>query len=267
MKQAQEAARQRELAQAQALAEEQRKRAEEQAAASARLRRRALFLAGAAGVAILAMIAAIIFLQQSQQSEAEALSQKSIAEQQRTIADQQKAAAETNAAEARRQQTAAETNAAEARRQTGLAEQRERQARVSTLATQSQLALDRYPQRSLLLATEALNLSSQAGEPVAPASIDALRAGLAEISGQTLVGAEQPASAVAYSADGRYLAIGSQAGRCACWICRPTILLAQPIDAARPRGSGRRDRIQPRWPLPRQRQLRWNRAAVGSAGR
>ena len=195
------------------MAEEQRKRAEEQVAASARLRRRALFLAGAAGVAILAMIAAFMFLRQSRQSEAEALSQKSIAEQQRTIADQQKAAAETNAAEARRQQTAAETNAAEARRQTDLAQQRERQARISTLATQSQLALDRYPQRSLLLATEALNLSSQSGDLVAPASIDALRAGLAEISGQTLVGAEQPASAVAYSADGRYLAVGSQAGQ------------------------------------------------------
>ena len=78
---------------------------------------------------------------------------------------------------------------------------RERQARVSKLATQSQLALGRYPQRSLLLATESLNLASQSGDPAAQSSIDALRAGLAQISGQTLVGAEQPASAVAYSAD------------------------------------------------------------------
>jgi WD40 repeat protein len=230
VKQAQEAARQRELAQAQALAEEQKQRAEEQAAASARLRRRALFLAGAAGVAILAMIAAFWFLQRSQQSEAEAVSQKGIAEQQRTIADQQKAAAETNAAEARRQQTAAETNAAEARKQTDLALQRERQTRINKLVAQSQLALDRTPQRSLLLATESLNMSRQAGEPASQSSIDALRAGLAETQGQTLVGAEQPASAVAYSADGRYLAIGSRDGPVRLLDMQADDPLAQPLE-------------------------------------
>ena len=67
-----EDARQGELARAQALAEEQKKRAEEQAAASKRLKRLALFLAGAAGVAVLAMIAAFFFLGQSQQSETKA---------------------------------------------------------------------------------------------------------------------------------------------------------------------------------------------------
>jgi WD40 repeat protein len=211
-KQAEQAARQEKLAQAQALAEEQKQRAEEQAAASARLRRRALFLAGAFGVAVLAMLAAIIFLQRSQQSEAEALRQKN-------NADQQKAAAETNAAEARRQQTAAETNAAEARRQTGLAkdnaalaDQRATDARVSELAAQANLAGSSFPQRSLLLAAEALNLSDQAGKPASPVTIDSLRAGLAQIGGQVLTGAAEPPNSLAYSADGHYLAIGSATG-------------------------------------------------------
>ncbi len=204
-KQGQEAARQRELAQAQALAEEQKQRAEEQAAAGARLRKRALFLAGAAGVAILAMIAAIVFLQQSRANEAEALSQKGIAEQQRTIADQQKTAADTNAAEAQRQEKLAKDNAT-------LADQRATDARVSELAAQANLAGSSFPQRSLLLATEALNLSSRAGKPASPITIDSLRAGLAQIGGQVLTGAAEPANALAYSADGRYLAIGSATG-------------------------------------------------------
>jgi WD40 repeat protein len=212
VKQAQEAARQRELAQAQALAEEQRKRAEEQAAASARLRRRALFLAGAFGVAVLAMIAAIIFLQRSQYSEAEALSQKGIAEQQRTIADQQKAAAETNAAEAHHQQTVAETNAELARQQTYLAEQREAETRVNKLVAQTEKASSRFPQRSLLLGTEAITLSSADGLPVPTLALDSLRGTLAQIGGKELVGAEEPASAVAFSPDGHYLAIGSANG-------------------------------------------------------
>ncbi|HEU5100987.1 MAG TPA: TIR domain-containing protein [Roseiflexaceae bacterium] len=207
-----ETARQRELVQAQALAEEQRQRAEEQAAASKRLRRRALFLAGAAGVAVLAMIAALVFLQQSQRSEqraqqnaAEALSQKNIADQQRTIADQKRTEADTNAAEARRQEQLAKDNAT-------LAEQRAIDARVSELAAQANLAADRFPQRSLLLAAEALNLSSRDGAPASPVAVDSLRAGLAQIGGQVLTSAAEPASTLAYSADGRYVAIGSANG-------------------------------------------------------
>ncbi|MFL5801727.1 MAG: CHAT domain-containing protein [Roseiflexaceae bacterium] len=55
---AKEAARQRELRQAQELAEEQRLRAEEQAAASRRQRQRAFFLAGALVIALVAAVAA-----------------------------------------------------------------------------------------------------------------------------------------------------------------------------------------------------------------
>jgi WD40 repeat protein len=222
VKQAQEAARQRELEQAQALAEEQKKRAEEQAAASARLRRRALFLAGAFGAAVLAMIAAIVFLQRSQQSEAEALSQKGIAEQQRTIADRQRVAADTNAAEARRQEKLAKDNAV-------LADQRATDARVSELAAQSNLASSSFPQRSLLLAAEALNLSGQAGKPASPVTVDSLRAGLAQIGGQVLTGAADPAIGLAYSADGRYLAIGSATGEVRLLDMRAADPLAAPI--------------------------------------
>ena len=84
-------------------------------------------------------------------------------------------------------------------------------------------------------------------------------------AGETLVGAEQPAGA-AYSADGRYLAIGSQTGQLRLLDLQADDPLAQPV-FARPRGSGRRDWLQPRSALPSQRQLRWNCAAVGSPRR
>ncbi len=60
-----EAARQRELQQAQELAAEQERRAEQQLAANKRLRQRNLFLAGAFVLALLAVVAALYFLTQS----------------------------------------------------------------------------------------------------------------------------------------------------------------------------------------------------------
>ncbi|MFV9504800.1 MAG: CHAT domain-containing protein [Oscillochloridaceae bacterium umkhey_bin13] len=62
----------RELAQAQALAEEQRQRAEESTAAARQLRSRAVFLAGVAVVALVAMVAAGLFGVQSRRAEARA---------------------------------------------------------------------------------------------------------------------------------------------------------------------------------------------------
>ncbi|MFL5804092.1 MAG: WD40 repeat domain-containing protein [Roseiflexaceae bacterium] len=106
----QEAARQRELDQAHALAEAERRRAEEQAAAAQHLRRRALVLAGVAVVAIVATIAAVIFGAQAQAQSnnaeaqrATAIAARDAAEVQQHMAESARATAET----AQRQASAA----------------------------------------------------------------------------------------------------------------------------------------------------------------
>ena len=89
------------------------------------------------------------------------------------------------------------------------AEANERQARAGQLAAQAQAVLEKYPQRSLLLAVEALNVTMQAGEPRVPAAEDALRQALANCGGRGLGGHEDIISAVAFSPDNHWLVTGS----------------------------------------------------------
>ena len=102
-----EARQRRELETAQQLAQTERQRAEEQTAAAGRLRRRALILAGALGVAAILAIAALFFAQQSTQNaliaatrEAEAASEaehrataQALAEEQADVASSRELAA------------------------------------------------------------------------------------------------------------------------------------------------------------------------------
>jgi WD40 repeat protein len=74
-----EAQRHRELEAARKLAQAEKARAEEQAYAAGRLRRRALFLAGALGAAAILAIAALFFGRQASRNEQKALAQRAIA--------------------------------------------------------------------------------------------------------------------------------------------------------------------------------------------
>lgn len=90
----------------------------------------------------------------------------------------------------------------------------EEQARIATsrqLAVQSQSVLEEHPQRSLLLAVEALTTTLQAGEPRVPAAEQALRQALANTGGRPLHGHKGDIRAVAISPDGHWLATGSGA--------------------------------------------------------
>ena len=87
------------------------------------------------------------------------------------------------------------------------------QTRIATarqLAAQSQAALlEKYPQRSLLLGLEAVATTVRAGEPRVPIAEEVLRKALSSTGGRGLGGHEYLISAVAISADSRWLVTGS----------------------------------------------------------
>lgn len=96
---------------------------------------------------------------------------------------------------------------ADAQRQA--AQRQERISRAGQLAAQSHTALDEFPQRSLLLALEALKVTSNAGEPRQASAEEALRGALDPPHGLPLGEHTQPVTQVAFSQDGRWLASGS----------------------------------------------------------
>jgi len=88
----------------------------------------------------------------------------------------------------------------------------ERQTRIATarsIAVESQAVRTNFPQRSVLLAVEAINLAWRAHEPHTSTAENAFRASLASIGGQRLAGHEGKISAVAISADNHWLVTGS----------------------------------------------------------
>ncbi len=89
-----EAVRQRELQQAQALAEEQRKRAEEQALAAHRLRRRAVVLAFVGLFAALAAVSAFVLYGRAEYQKQAAQTARDLAERKRVEADSARSVAE-----------------------------------------------------------------------------------------------------------------------------------------------------------------------------
>ena len=167
-----EAQRQRELEAAQALAAEQEKRAEESARAAGRLRQRALLLAGASVLAVvLAVIAFYAFRQ--------AVAGQRAAETAQVLEADQRAKAEE---------------------QVRLATSRE-----LTAAAQNNLQVD--PERSMLLALQAVSLArtTQAEEALRQAVV-ASRVRL------TLTGMAAEVRSVAYSPDGSRLATATKDG-------------------------------------------------------
>lgn len=109
------------------------------------------------------------------------------------------------------------------------AERQARVARAQELAAQSQNALTEFPPRSMLLAIEALRVSSQANEPRQVAAEDALRTAIKDPHGSLLRGHQDQVNALAYSRDGRWLATGSADQTVRVWDMRAADPAANPL--------------------------------------
>jgi len=147
------------------------------------------------------------------------------AAKERQLGQQRQEAAATSQAYAAEQQRLAQEEAA-ARAE---AEKQARLALAGQLAAQSQAALEEYPQRSLLLAVEALSVTMQAGEPRVSAAEQTLREALARTGGHVLGGHQADVRVVAISPDGHWLATGSYDGTVRLWDLSASDPAAAPI--------------------------------------
>ena len=141
-----------------------------------------------------------------------------IVAQRHAVEAQNNAASE---AEARKEAQANADRETEARKkETAQRLEAERQTRLANaqrLAAQAGNALNEYPQRSLRLATEAIDTTLRHGEPRVPEAEQALRDALARVGGRPLQGHENWILCVAISPDGRWLVTGSQDNTARLW--------------------------------------------------
>jgi WD40 repeat protein len=164
----------RKLAEAQReRAEEAEKRAKEQKEAASKLRRRALVTAGAAGVALILLVVSVFLWRKSESASAKALEQAQIAAVQRNAAEEQ-------------------ARIAESRR----------------LAAESTSVLTKYPQRSALLAVEAVKAEQPLHGVRVAAAEQSLRDALGSIGGRLLAQTGGLVLAVAISPDNRWVVTG-----------------------------------------------------------
>ncbi len=193
-----EARRRRELETAQKLAETEKQRAEEQAQAAQRLRRGALFLAGALVIAAILAVVAVVFGQQASQNEQRALVER--------------ATAEAEAHSRATTQAIAETQQQEAENQARLAASRELAA-----AAISNLGVD--PERSILLALQAVTTTYAVDELALPEAQDALHQALRTSRARlTLTGHTDGVYLGVFSPDGTRLATSDNSGVSKVWV-------------------------------------------------
>ena len=199
-KRQQEEQQRRELEAAQQLAEAQKERAETQARSAAQLKRRAMYLTAAlAGVGVMVLLAVILLIS-ALKSEKQAAANAATAEAASTQAVAQQATAEAASRLAVAQQATAEAERARA-------EQSAEQARARQLAALSQSALlENSPQRSLLLAVEAVDLAQSSVDPGKLSVANALWESVVNTGGTPILRQDHSVYQLALSPDGRWLA-------------------------------------------------------------
>jgi WD40 repeat protein/energy-coupling factor transporter ATP-binding protein EcfA2 len=145
--------------------------------AATRLRARNRIITGIGAIALFAAIIAVFFGVQSNQSTIRANQNAATAQAASTLAVQQRDEAQRQA----------------------------RIAHASQLATQATV-IDKFPQRSLLVALEALNVTLQVGEPRVPAAESALRQVISYVGRIPSARLRGRVTYIAFSPDGRWLA-------------------------------------------------------------
>jgi hypothetical protein len=147
-------------------------------------------------------IAALVGFYQAHNASQDALSQKKAADDAREKAQQKAELALAKEKEAKRE-------AREARRATAI-----------RLASQAQQNFEAHPQRGLLLAVEAVNVITQAGDPRVPALTQTLQRALESLGGQGLGGHLDNIMSSAVSPDGRWLVLTSRDRTASLWDLR-----------------------------------------------
>jgi hypothetical protein len=185
------------------------KRRQQQAAAAKSLRRLAWVLAAVALVAVGGAIfgfwqrnEAEIRKQDSEVAKAEAKRQEAIAKENANKEKTSRNAAEEQARIANEQRVRAE-------QQTRVAEEQTRIAESRRLAAESTSVLTKYPQRSVLLAIEAVKSEQPLHGVRVAADEQSLRDALGFIGGRLVARADGPIKTVAISPDNRWLVTGS----------------------------------------------------------
>jgi WD domain, G-beta repeat len=181
-------------------AQEAEKRAKEQKEAASKLRRLAWVLAA---VALAAVGGAIFGFWQKNEAEI------------------RKHAAEVANAEAKRQEGIARENADKERIARESAEEQARIAESRRLVAESSSALPKYPQRSLLLAVEAL----KGPQALHEAAVQSLREALRFVGGRLVSRAGGPITTVAISPDNRWLVTGSEDKTARLWLLQVNDLM------------------------------------------
>jgi hypothetical protein len=131
---------------------------------------------------------------------------------------QQKSIADNNAAEAKRQAAIASANADKERIARDAAEEQARIANARRIAAQSSAALLKYPQRSLLLAVEALWAEQSIHGVRVAAAEQSLREALSLFGGLPIAHSDEGIYAVAISPNNHWLVTGSWDGTARLWL-------------------------------------------------
>jgi WD40 repeat protein/DNA-binding SARP family transcriptional activator len=197
---------QRELETAQQLAETEKQRAEEQAEAAAELRRRAIILAGALGIAALLAVAAFFFANQSNINAAESEANAVVAQENADLAA-------TREGEALQEAAARATAEAVAVAERNTAEEQTKLSTSRELALAALNNLDEDPERSILLALEALGVShTNEAEEALHRAVQASQVRLLLQPKE-----ENSTLEVLFSPDGSQLLTGDTAGEAILW--------------------------------------------------
>jgi hypothetical protein len=129
------------------------------------------------------------------------------------IADKNAAIAKTNEEKAQHNAAIAKTNEEKAQHNAAIAKTNEEKALrnlAASLAAQSAAVRDKLPQRSVLLASESVNIFNYNNLSLHVSSEQSLRDSLQHLGGLGLCGHQAPVWALAISPDGRWLATGSE---------------------------------------------------------
>jgi WD40 repeat protein/class 3 adenylate cyclase len=192
-----EAQRQRELEAAQRVAEAERRRAEEQAQNSQRLRRRALLLAGVLAVAVILAVVALLAGQQASRNAT---------------------AAQAASTQAVAQQATAEAEAIARATQQAVAEEQARLATARELSAAALAHAERDPERSILLALQAVTTTAAMDDIVLPEAWSALhQAAQASHVQRTLGGHTDVVAFSEFSPDGSHIATADSTGTVKLW--------------------------------------------------